>query len=52
VTRTGSSEPTSQAPRYRVLVASQSFGKSGPEVFDRMREAGCEFLDAGPDRIA
>jgi D-3-phosphoglycerate dehydrogenase len=50
VTRAGGA-PTIPASRYRVLVASQSFGKSCPEVFDRMREAGCAFLDAGPDRI-
>jgi D-3-phosphoglycerate dehydrogenase len=35
---------------FRVLVASRSFGKNCPEVLDRMRAAGCEFMPNELDR--
>ena len=36
--------------RYRVFVASRSFGKNCPEVLTAMREAGCDFLPNDLDR--
>jgi D-3-phosphoglycerate dehydrogenase len=43
--------PTSSpSPRYKVLIASRSFGKNCPEVLDEMRRAGCEFLPNDLDR--
>ncbi len=33
-----------QPPRFRVLVASRSFGPNCPEAIERMRAAGCELI--------
>jgi D-3-phosphoglycerate dehydrogenase len=33
-----------QAPRFRILVASRSFGPNCPEAVERMRAAGCELV--------
>lgn len=38
------------AKSTRVLVASRSFGKNCPEVLERMRAAGCEFVGTGVER--
>jgi D-3-phosphoglycerate dehydrogenase len=36
--------PASVTTRYKVLIASRSFGKHCPDVLDAMRAEGCEFV--------
>jgi D-3-phosphoglycerate dehydrogenase len=35
------------ARRWRVLIASRSFGKSCPDVLDRLRQEGCDLISTG-----